>query len=224
MVVKFAYLSRNVVLHVVVYSEVSCACFCNSICSLAEESYRAFRSTLFVQNVSAIPLNETGPLINLQSIVQNTRHTDNGTTIPRLTLKIHLPVEVKVEEGEERRYLPVVIPTEVLAGLGNVNCSHYNAVPLGLVRLSPSLHPSSHLPPSLYTSPSPNIPHSLSPHSLPYKSPLHFSQRGQDLHCPLILAVRGVVFIAAVSSSVPSLNSNQLQLLLLKSLSLLGYM
>ena len=98
-------------------------------CSVAEESYQAFRSSLLIRNFNSIPLNETGPLINIRAGVLNSRHTNNGTTIPRSTLKIYLPVEVHI--GERKR--PLIIPTEVLTGLGNVNCSHYNAIPVGLV-------------------------------------------------------------------------------------------
>ena len=101
--------------------------------SVAEESYQAYRRIHFIKNITTVPLNETGPLINLRASIENARHTNNGTAIPQSTLKIYIPVEV-IDRGG-RRSRPLIIPTEVLTGLGNVNCSHYNAIPSGLVSL-----------------------------------------------------------------------------------------
>lgn len=102
--------------------------------SVAEESYQAYRSIHFIKDITTIPLNETGPLINLRTSIENARHTNNGTAVPQSILKIYIPVEV-VDRGG-RRSRPLIVPTEVLTGLENVNCSHYDAIPSGLVSSS----------------------------------------------------------------------------------------
>ncbi len=93
-------------------------------CSVSEERYQAFRSTIY-RNASTIPLNETGPLLNFRVSARNTREASNGTGFPRTTLLIHIPVE--------QRDFPLLVPTEVVVTTGTVNCSHYEAIPRGLV-------------------------------------------------------------------------------------------
>ena len=92
--------------------------------SVAQERYRASRTILY-RNSSTLPLNQTGPQVNLQVSVRNTRDSTNGTAFPRTTLLIHLPIEF--------RDTPLLIPTSVVVTSGEAVCSHSNAVPSGLV-------------------------------------------------------------------------------------------
>lgn len=97
--------------------------------SVAEEKYQALRGTIY-RNATTIPLNETGPLISLRVVARNTRDATNGTAFPRTTLLVHIPVEVSLADGVRR---PLLVPTSVVVASGNVNCSHYEAIPQGLV-------------------------------------------------------------------------------------------
>ncbi|XP_064402359.1 integrin alpha-V-like [Halichondria panicea] len=124
-------------------AQCECVCGCGISSVVSEERYIAFRNTIY-RNASTIPLNETGPLLNFRVSVRNSREATNGTAFPRTTLLIHLPVE--------HRDFPLLIPTEIVATSGTINCSHYQAIPR---RLSVIQEPAGFIPP--WTGPPPPI-------------------------------------------------------------------
>ena len=98
---------------------------------VSEESYQAHRNTLY-RNASTIPLNETGPVVNIRVSVRNSRAASNGTAFPQTRLLMYLPVEFREQ--------PLLIPTSLVVSSGNIYCSHYQAIPNGLVRVFTTLY------------------------------------------------------------------------------------